>query len=208
MPILVEDTKYDDLNYCYSVLDALKALEENNTKRENLNQTIQNRTQYKSNFGKLASLLLIPLIMVFTILFSRMWSVPMILLIIILLIESLVYILGMIWWKKFGEAQMITLGQKEYKQELSRIDEKSINLLNHPPLVSLRIADKYLSIDSVTQLIGYLQKRHASFLEEAVYMMELDIKNTKYGKKSLVEDNIFQKEKKYITKRQEKVNVT
>lgn len=204
MPILVEDTKYDDLNYCYSVLDALKALEENHTKRENLNQMIQKRTKYKANFGKLSSLLLVPLIMVFTILFSRMWSVPTILLLFLLLIESLAYILGMIWWKKFGEAQVIALGQKEYRQELSRIDEKSMNLLNHPPLVSLRIADKYLSIDSVTQLIGYLQKRHASFLEEAIYMMELDIKNTKYGKKAFGEDNIFQKEKKYITKKQEK----
>ena len=181
----------DDLEYCYQVLDYLYQIEVNRQKRKRLTQEVEKAGQRKKYTIILLTILVVMFIIFILLNFKLFPTVEM---------KGLIFIgivgffgLSYIGNKKFYDRRVKMLGR-----EISLTDENSRMIVYSPLLTSTKLSEEYLSIDKLLQLISYMKKNQANSLDEAIYMIESDIKNVKHIKESIKTPNIFQEEKDYL----------
>ncbi|WP_312682092.1 hypothetical protein [Lactococcus taiwanensis] len=202
--IQVEDTKYDDLVYCHQLLSALEQLEQNKNTRAKLKEKFQKQMQVKSRLFAWGSVCFVPLFTLLLLSLSLLKSSFGKTQFLILSGGALLYLLDLLWWKYRGKKRLALHKEIMFRTERSKIDQFSQRLTTSEPLANPRLPQQYLTPEMVRQIIAYLNKRHAGFLEEAIYMMELDLRHTKYNKDALPIEQVLQSENEDLQKKQGK----
>jgi hypothetical protein len=196
------NSRYDDLRYCQKVLEALYEIDEINQRRKKAIQAVYNKVKLEKSLGILLSYMTIPLVItvLYILRYSSIINLSNRFFVGMVGILGIVYIVCCLGWEKQGVKRISKRGESVLSNELQSINQNSKKLVYQIPLTPSRVEEKYLSIDKVTQLINYLEKSQAASLEEAVYMMELDMKNMKYIKKEISTTRTLQEEKDYLDK--------
>jgi len=88
---------------------------------------------------------------------------------------------------------------QKYEGEKEAFNQRSQEILDSEYIKNSRIPDKYLSVNMVNMLMRYFKKGHATFLQSALTMLDMDIEKSKYIQSMAdVGDSLIDKEKEYL----------
>lgn|GEM_PF-756165 len=207
----------NDLQYCYTALDLLEELEKKVYERNELRRQFEEKTQARRNLIiGLCSLVLPAIIWLrlffspdgilhqqelgneFSDFFTRLLSLGTVT--VFLFLAG--YFFGLFLWDGKMLLPFRNKVEKKFKQEMDvaveRINQGNEEILSQPVFQENRIPQKYLCIEMISILVRYFESHQASFLEMAVYMLDLDMKNSPHYRNILPAFTLCEKEKNYL----------
>jgi hypothetical protein len=201
-----DEEKYTDLDYCYHVLDAIEKLEKNEHRREHLKQKFADKVAHEGRVRSLFFAGILPLIILVAYLMILIAELNLDTLLrflghtgLVLAICLVLYILIFLILNKMWQANVFKKARAHVEHKWMKKLENQEILINSDDKTVLseeifspgRIDEKYMSRATVSQLAHYMESHQAVFLEEAVYMLEMDMQGSK-DKKELAEQSIVQ----------------
>ncbi|MCL2114029.1 hypothetical protein [Lactococcus protaetiae] len=204
-----------DLQYCYKLLETINDLEKVNHKRGDLQRKLEHKALHSQSFYACIIALILPL---FLVIFSSLTALNIIpvnfigqditlaipRLIGVLIISIMIFLVSDLVLTSIGRKYFMTSSKKYWAKKIKLTDcefelnKESSNIFKNSVLAENRLEDKYLSSQGVIMLIRYFETNRASFLDEAVYMLDLNIENSQHGVSPLELENIIQKERKIL----------
>ncbi|MFC4652958.1 hypothetical protein ACFO26_08560 [Lactococcus nasutitermitis] len=206
-----DSIKNADIIYCQQVLNSLNQLEKNNYKRNDLLRAYKCTIIKARNHHAFVIGLIFPLLIIiyFFSAFAPVNGELLTRFVALIFICSVIFLIGYsiylyLWDKGKLHHSKEKIEQKwlgKLAPQKEEIDQSSEKILENDLIVHPRIDEKYLSTQGLFVILRYLENQQAAFLEEAIYMMELDIKNSKYGKNfEPATETVVKKERESIHK--------
>lgn len=96
--------------------------------------------------------------------------------------------------KKLTEKDLI----QELLEDIEVIDDEVEEIIYSSVFVEPRIPEKFFSADLLLILIRYFEKGQATFMKEAVFSLNLELKNTDHYENILPKETLLEREKLYL----------
>lgn len=211
----------NDLNYCYNSLLLLKRLEKIVYSRNECIRQFNKRQNTRSATVSFSIAFFLPFLIWINLLFfsdginviftlrdgirtliMRILSLVM----ISLLIFTLIYFVTLHFWKNTSTPMKKRLERNLriiLVDEINTIDDESKAILSQKELSYSRIPEEYLTSEMLHILIRYFESGQAISLREALYSLDLEIKNTGHYKNLITDDTLLQKEQRYFLSEKE-----
>ena len=202
-----------DMEYCYKVIKQLWQLEQNHYQRNEVEREIERCVRSRMNRRAVIVGLILPFLLLLYFILAvsgnlvgvdlrHSWTIIMPRLIGLIFVCAIIFVNLFLLSLHIGNKYRWDKEEKRWRERLAYKEDQitllSKKLFDQRLLTSGRVADNHMNINDMLMILDYMEKRQAGFLEEAIYMMELNRKSDLYT--TYVEDkqNIFQKERQYV----------
>jgi hypothetical protein len=215
--LLSYNKKLSDIDYCYATIDLLNQLEANVSERNALIRDYHQQVDHRGNiligcFAALIPAVLWGFILVHTVgqgeALTETGNSTQVLMNIVGLIgiSVFVYISSFLILRKLWHSGLLRLTKqlsesglrRKLDSEVKHINELNDKIANNPVIKEKRIPAKFMSTQYITMLVRYLERGQASFLDEAVYNLTLELKSTGYYPNLKPENTLLGKEQNYL----------
>lgn len=202
-----------DMEYCYKVIKQLWMLEQNHYQRNEIEREIERHVRRSMNLRALLMGLILPaLLLVYFILaafgevpgvdLGHSWSLMVPRLIGLLVVCAIIFVNLFLFSLYLSNKYRWDKQEKRWRARLSYKEDEitllSKKLFDNQVLASQRLDDQLMNTKDMLMILDYMEKRQAGFLDEAVYMMQLNRQDDKYNTYVEAKESIFQKEKQYV----------
>lgn len=215
----METNESKDLRYCYNVLEALKDLEDNVYQRNELERKREKKSAKRRSILAGIIALILPIDLWFFFLHSEMGerhlqsfyvntvaflirSFGLLALTVFLFLFVYLFIVYLYETRLFAPLKGLTEKDlnKHFQMQKRKVNSESEEILNREILVSCRIPNRYLSIEMISKLTRFFLSGQATFLEAAVYMLDMELENSKYYKHLIPSVTLIGKTKEQLKK--------
>jgi uncharacterized membrane protein (DUF485 family) len=217
--VLKTEGRLSDLDYCYASWKLLTDLETNSYARNQCVRDFQEKVNRRESFVSILLALILPVILWGYFLinsfsssgktpsigenFGNFWTRLLGILMISILLFLIIFLFSRILWTKNSFRFLKNMFESDLKAKLmdkiSPIDDEARRIAYRSIFEEGRIPNDFLSAEMLPLLIRYFERKQATTMKEAVYSLELDLKNTGYYGNLLSNDNLLQREKEYLS---------
>lgn len=210
---MVLEKKLNDLDYCYTTRQLLEQLEKvayaRNEQLRNFQEKIHSRRAIIAGTLSLVlptivwGYLLISKAQIFakgtfatfgTRLIGLMMVTALLFIIPYLLINAMWRRPSLLLIRKIFEANLKIAAL----HDIQKIDAQAQAIISKPVFTEPRLSDTFFSVEMLTLLIRYFESGQATFMKEAVYNLNLELKNTGYYASPTTHQTLIQKERDYL----------
>jgi len=208
--------KNPDYQYCKQVLEQLSKLEKIRAQRFELKREFDKELDKKRSIYAIIIALILPLIVLIyffvseygmasirgganNLVFTR--TLGIFIICTFMFIGTYLFVCNL--WDKKNFLDLKAKAQKalleKYEDKKLEINKESQAILNSDLIKNSKIPQRYLSVNMITMLMRYFNKGHASFMDSAVAMLDMDIKKSSYIQRvANDEETLIEKETDYL----------
>lgn len=210
---MVLEKKLNDLDYCYTARLLLEQLEKISYARNEQLRYFQEKVHARQAIIAGTLSLILPIVVWYYLLMfnSQIFEKGTFAtlgtrLIGLIMVTALLFVIPYMLLNAFWYRSSLLLIRKIFEtnlrattlHDIQKIDAHAQDIISNPVFTEPMLPETFYSVEILTLLIRYFESGQATFMKEAVYNLNLELKNTGYYTNPLSHQTLLQKERDYL----------